>query len=274
MNKSRFIVHRSSFIVLLAFSCARPQQTPREIHRVVSLAPNITEMVFALGCGQRIVGTDNFSDYPAAAKRLPKVGGVEPDVEKIVALHPDLVVASASGVHPNLRRALQAVQVPLLVMRTDRVSDIAPAMSSIGRSLQCSGGAAAVSQFSAAMERQRRTRAQSPRVLFAVWTDPLYVAGRGTFVDDLLSLTGARNAVEAGGWPQYSLEEFVAHPPDLLLYPDRSVTVEAVGVLMQRAHLKVRAVPVDENVFTRPGPRLVTAAAALNTMLDQWERSP
>src|SRR5712691_1628485 len=124
-----FIVHRSSFIVLLFLACAQQQPRTQLAQRVVTLAPNITEIVFAVGCGSKVVGTDNFSNMPAAAARLPKVGGVEPDVEKIVALHPDLDIASASGVHPGLRRALGAVHMPLLIIRTERLPDIAIAMT-------------------------------------------------------------------------------------------------------------------------------------------------
>ncbi len=272
MNKSAsFIVHHSSFIVFLLLACAQPQPPARPIHRVVTLAPNITEIVFAVGCGERVVGTDNFSDYPEAAKRLPKVGGVEPDVEKIISLHPDLVIASASSAHPNLRRALAAVRLPLLVVRTDRLSEIAPAMNTVGRNLGC--GSSAIVTFTTALERQRRRRAKAPRVMFAVWTDPLYVGGRGTFAADLLQWTGARNAVDLSGWPQYSLEAFAAHPPGLLLYPNRSVTAGAVSELQRRAHAKFEAVPVDEDIFTRPGPRITSGAAELNRILDQWERS-
>jgi len=225
-------------------------------------------MIFAAGCGAKVVGADNFSDYPDEVKRLPKVGGVEPDVEKITSLHPDLVIASSSNVHPNLRRALAAVRLPLLVITTDRLNQIAPAMNAIQRSADCD----AIVTITTALERQRRRRARQPRVMFAVWTNPLYVAGRSTFIDDLLSLAGARNAVDAFGWPQYSLETFAAHPPDLLLYPNRSMTPDAIADLMRRSHVHIEAVAVDENVFTRPGPRMVIAAADLNRILDQWER--
>ncbi len=227
-------------------------------------------MVFAVGCGAKVVGTDNFSDYPEAVKRLPKVGGVEPDVEKITALHPDLVIASASGVHPSLRRALHAVHIPLRVIRTERLSEIAPAMTAVARELGCSATVASVTR---ALEQQHRRRAKSPRIMFAVWTNPLYVAGHSTFVDDLFALTGARNAVDSQGWPQYSLELFATHPPDLLLYPNRSVSAGAIDDLLRQAKTKVETVAVDENVFTRPGPRVVLAAADLNGILDQWERS-
>jgi iron complex transport system substrate-binding protein len=235
----------------------------------VSLAPNITEMLFAGGCGAKVVATDNFSDYPEAVKRLPKVGGVEPDVERIAAMHADLVIASSSNVHPNLRRALTAAHVPLLVIKTDRLSEIAPAMVAIERASGCS----AIVTINTVLQRQRRTRTKSPRVMFAVWTDPIYAAGRATYVDDLFALTGARNAVDSVGWLQYSLEAFASHPPDLLLYPNRSVTPAAIAELMRRANVHVEAIAVDENAFSRPGPRVVIAEADLNRILDQWERS-
>src|ERR1700674_3684101 len=127
-----FIPHPSSLILLLVIACAQRPQSTREIHRVVSLAPNVTEIVYAVGGGAKLVGTDDFSDFPEAAARLPKVGGVEPNVEKIAALRPDLVIANTSNVHPNLQHALSAVHIPLLVIRTERQRDIPAAMAQIG----------------------------------------------------------------------------------------------------------------------------------------------
>ncbi len=271
-RKVSFIVHRSSFIVLFAVACAKapvPAPVPR---RVVSLAPNITEIIFAIGGGGTVVGTDDFSDFPDAAKRLPRVGGVQPNLEQIAALHPDLVVANASNMHPSLMRSLGALQIPLLVIRSERLQDIPAAMTRIGARLGIDP-ASAVASFQRRLQSQRKQRARSPRVLFAVWTNPLYVPGRQTFIDDLLALTGATNAAEVNGWPQYSLESFVAHRPDLLLYPNRSVTPQAVRELLRRTNVDVQAVAVDENIFTRAGPRLVDAAASLNRILDQWEAS-
>jgi len=267
------IFHLSSFIVLLA-ACARPERSAAHFpHRVVSLAPNVTEIIFALGAGHRLVGTDDFSDEPARAKSLPKVGGVQPDVEKIVALKPDLVIANAAGLHPNVTRSMAAVHVPLVVVRNERLTDIAVSMRRIGAALGAPAGAA-VAALERALGAERRTRARSPRVMLAVWTDPLYVAGRETFADDLFKLAGATNAVAVNGWPQYSLESFVAAPPDILLVPNRSVTPAQVEALLVRARVSgIRVVYVDENVFTRPGPRVGLAAKRLNAILDGWERS-
>jgi ABC-type hemin transport system substrate-binding protein len=95
------------------------------------------------------------------------------------------------------------------------------------------------------------------------------VAGRATFTDDLFELTGARNAVALNGWPQYSLESLLESPPDLLIYPRGAVTPGQMDALLERVPgLRSRVVPVDEDIFQRPGPRMAQAAAALNAILD------
>lgn len=246
---------------------------PPRIDRVVTLAPNLTEIVYAVGAGEKLAGTDDHSNYPEEVRRLPKVGGMQPNIEKIAALKPDVVIASTEGNHPNLGPALAAAGIPLFVVRTDRLSEIAPAMARVGTLLDAPRTPVAVRELEEALAAQRRTRANAPRVLFAVWTDPLYVAGRETFTDDLFALTGARNAVEVSGWPQYSLESLVAAPPDLILYPRGSVTPRQIEVLRRRAPgLNAEAIAVDDDLFQRPGPRVAAAAAALNAILDAWER--
>jgi ABC-type Fe3+-hydroxamate transport system substrate-binding protein len=247
----------------------REVAVPSRVTRVVTLSPNLTEMIFAIGAGERIAGTDDYSNFPAPARSLPKVGGMQPNIEKIVALHPDLVIASTEGNHPNLAPALAAANVPLFVVRTDRIADIPPAMLRLAAIFDVDASRV-VREFQAAVAAQKRTRTNPPRVMFAVWTDPLYVGGRNTFTDDILQLTGARNAVEVTGWPQYSLESLVAAPPDLILYPRGAVTPEQVSALQQRVpELTAEIVAVDEDIFQRPGPRVVDAARRLNAILDR-----
>jgi len=268
----------SVLLVLLAACTANepaPKQTPR---RIVTLAPNVTEMVLALGAGDRITATDDFSADAIAdatpGRKLPHVGGIQPNLEKIVAVRPDLVIANAAGLPPNLGRALAAVHIPLLVVTNERLADIARSMAAIGTALGVDS-TPAVAALNASLARARRTRAQPPRVMLAVWPDPLYVAGNNTFAGDLFALCGARNAVEVNGWPQYSLESFVASPPDLLLYPNHSVAPEQVRALLDRAGTKnVEAVAVDENLFTHPGPKVGKAAEMLNAILDARVKKP
>jgi iron complex transport system substrate-binding protein len=266
--------------VVLLFAChkepatqhdalGRPVSIPTKVRRIVTLTPNVTEILYAIGAGDRIVATDDFSNYPAAAKKLPKVGGLQPNVEKIVSLRPDLVIASTEGNQPNLAQALAAADVPLYVVRTDRLADIAATMRTLGSLLGAKNVDAVASQLERNVAAQRRSRPQHARLLFAVWTDPLYVAGHGTFTDDLFELTGADNAVTASGWPQYSLETLVATPPDIILYPRGAVTPQAMEALLAKAPgIHPRIIPVNEDVFQRPGPRMVEAARTLNEILD------
>lgn len=285
---SRGPVPRFLFLALLLFAACReraaPAATQRDdlrrtvavparITRVITLAPNLTEIVFAVGAGEKLVATDDYSNHPAEARALPKVGGMQPNVERIAALRPDLVLASTEGNHPNLAPVLAAAGIPLFVVRTDRLDQIGDAMTRVGRLLEAPRTDTAVQELARAVAAQRRTRAHPPRVLFAVWTDPLYVGGRETFTDDVIRLTGAQNAVQVTGWPQYSLESLAAAPPDLLLYPRGAVTPQQVAALQQRVpSMRAEVVAVDEDIFQRPGPRVAAAAQRLNAILDMHER--
>ncbi|HKR65821.1 MAG TPA: helical backbone metal receptor [Thermoanaerobaculia bacterium] len=271
------------FVALVIIACSKePAQratikddlqrdvaVPRRVRRIVTLAPNLTEMVFAIGAGERVVGVDDSSNFPASAKSLPKVGGMQPNIEKIAALKPDLVIASTEGNHPNLVPALSAADIPLYVVRTDRLAEVTTAMRRLGKVLDAPRGEQAARALDNEIRAQRRTRAHPKRILFAVWTDPLYVAGTGTFTHDIFALAGAQNAVQVSGWPQYSLETLVASPPDLILYPRGAVTPQQMDALRQRAPgVKAEIVAVDEDIFQRPGPRVAQAAKALNAILD------
>ena len=236
--------------------------------RVITLAPNLTEIVFAIGAGDHIVATDDFSDSPAAAKKIPKVGGQEPSIERIVAAKPDVVLASASA---NVT-ALRAAHLPLEVIKTDRLDEVAPVMLKLGALLHAPHANEAARAVRDGLAKQRRVRKHPPRILFAAWNQPLYVGGRDTFIDDLLRLCGAENAVEVTGWPQYSMESVVAKPPDIILHSSR-LDVEPLLRAAPELRTKSRIVPIDENRFTRPGPHVVDAAANLNAIIDAWEKS-
>jgi len=106
----------------------------------------------------------------------------------------------------------------------------------------------------------------------ALRTDPLFVGGKNTFVDDLFVVAGAQNAVQVERWPQYAIESVVASPPDIILHSSR---LDMSPLLRTAPELKTRSaiIGIDENRFTRPGPHVVDAAADLNRIIDQWEKS-
>jgi len=249
---------------------------PARVSRVVTLAPNLTEIAFAIGAGEKIVGTDDYSNEPVAARTLPKVGGLQPNIEKIITLRPDLVLATTSGNHPTLPSALAAAGVPLFVLRTDRLDQIPAAMIRLGGVLGVPRASDSARLVAEQIARERRRRRRPPRLLFTVWADPLYVAGRQTFSGDLMELTGAQNSVHSRGWPQYSMESLTESPPDVMLFPGKSVSrAQCERLLASVPGLKERItiVEVDEDRFTRPGPRVGEAARDLNRILDQWERA-
>ena len=257
-----------SVVVCLAADNRQPTTDNHSPRRIVTLAPNLTEILFAIGAGDRIVATDDYSDSPAAAKALPKVGGVEPNIERIVAMKPDLVLASASANVTSLRSA----QLPLEVIKTDRLEDVARVMASLGAELHAPHASEAARAVRDGLAKQQRKRAHPPRILFAAWNQPLYVGGRETFIDDLYKLCGAENAVQVTGWPQYAVESVVAAPPDIVLHSSR-LDIEPLLRAAPELRTKSRIVPIDENRFTRPGPHVVDAAANLNAIIDEWEKA-
>ncbi|MFN2239314.1 MAG: ABC transporter substrate-binding protein [Thermoanaerobaculia bacterium] len=251
----------------------REVQVPARIERVVTLAPNVTELVAAAGALDRIVGVDSESDYPPPVGRLPKVGHLHPSLEAIAALRPDLVIASTSGNPPSLEGSLAALGVPLYVVRTDRLDDIPVAIRSLGR-LFGGGGeevAAELEEDLAAPPRSGR----SLRVLLMLWPDPLFVAGRETFVSDLLERAGGTNAVAMSGWPTYSMEALIEEPPDVILYPQDAIPPEVIAGLSAEGSLwnRVPAIrsgrlhPIPDDLVLRPGPRVAQGLAAIDRIL-------
>lgn len=249
---------------------------PARIERIVTLAPNVTELVAYAGAAERIVGTDSMSNHPPEIAMLPDVGGLEPSIEAIAALDPDLVIASTAGNPPAIARGLAGVGIPLYVLRTDRLEDLGAALRVLGSILGVDGAAAAT-RLDAAVAAQRRERARRPRVMIVLWPEPLFVAGRKTFLDDLLGVAGGVNAVDVDGWPSYSEEAVIRRPPDVIVYPAAAVPASAMQALAARAAW--RGVPairdgalyaVSDDTLMRPGPRVAEGLAELNGILDRW----
>jgi iron complex transport system substrate-binding protein len=244
----------------------------------VTLAPNLTEIVYASGCGDRLVAVDLNSNYPPAAASLPQLDPLAVDAEKLVRLDPDLLLASASTDQNRLGAVARRLGVPMMVVKTDRLSEVAPAFDLLAGRIGCSDAGDARATFETTLAAEKRIRQRPPRVLFLGWHDPLYVAGHDTFADDLLDLAGARNAVPdtVKGWPQYSLESVVRDAPDLIIFPTsvmdvaRARSTFAAHPIWGRLQSvrEGRVYVVNEDLFTRPGPRVPQAARELNAILD------
>lgn len=236
------------------------------VRRIVSLAPSTTEVLFALGVGDRIVGTDQFSDYPPAARSLPHVGNeLAPSLERILALRPDVVFCAESANTRELVDQLGRLGLRVLVSHVETLEDVWRDLATIG---------AAVGQKEAAQKLIDDGRARlaavaraiagkpRPRTLVVVWTDPLTVAGGHTFVDEAIGLAGGDDVAGDSPlpYPQYSLERLLARAPEVIVVGSHAQAPSLAPLLAQPTLPAVRNHRVhalDGDLLFRPGPRLV-----------------
>src|SRR5215467_43747 len=222
-------------LAILELACRGPERpsapkagAPR---RVVTLAPNLTEIVFALGAGDRLVGVSEYSDYPDAARSIPRVGGLEVDPEKVAALRPDLVLAVAEGNAQGAVRSLQAAGLPVTVTPSGSLDAVLESIRLVAERLgRPEAGRRLVDELSKRREAVRRKAEgrPQPRALLLVWPDPPQAAGGQTFLNDVLTEAGARNLVgDRSGWPVLSTEYLATAPVELLVLPESDQTREA-----------------------------------------------
>lgn len=196
---------------------------PHPAQRIVSLAPHLTELLFAIGAGDRIVGTVSYSDYPPAAKQIPRVGGYsELDLERIVALRPDLIVAWQSGNSPAQLTRLQSLGIPVYRNEPRRLDDIPRTMEQLG--VLAGTSAVAVPAARAwrsrlAQLRARYAHATPLRVFYEVWHRPLMTVNGQHLISAAIELCGGSNVFAglSALAPQISLEAVLAANPDVIV---------------------------------------------------------
>ncbi|MGZ3444968.1 MAG: ABC transporter substrate-binding protein [Myxococcaceae bacterium] len=231
-----------------------------EVRRVVTLAPSLTDVVLALGAGERLVGVSRFDERPEVA-RLQRVGGfVDPSVEAVMALHPDLVLAQPG---PGNRRAVETMAglgAPVLLLPLGTVADVLAAERAVGRALgRAEQGEALARALESTRARIReRARAERPvRVLLVYGFDPLVVAGPGGFADELLADAGAVNVASdaASPYPVYSVEHALKRRPELIL--DAAAAMAGKDRLRELPGLReARWALVSDQSLLHPGPAL------------------
>ena len=245
----------------------RSVSVPVAPRRLVSLAPSVTDSIVALGLGDRIVGISDFCEPPAGGTAPVRVGGlVNPSLETIRGLGPDLLVASTSGNEPGLAAQAEALALPLYTMHADDVAGVVMEVERLGRALgEPDRGRRAAEALSGRIEAvaARLGARPRPRVLFVVWGNPLVVPGRGAFLTDALARAGAASitADAPGGWPSIDLETAVTRAPEIILtVPQNRAFLDAVRRSSAWADVPaVRrgALAVVSEAIQQPGPRVV-----------------
>jgi ABC-type Fe3+-hydroxamate transport system substrate-binding protein len=243
--------------------------------RVVSLNPTITELVFALGAGSRLVGRTDACDYPAAAAGVPSVGAwLPPNVEAVAARSPDLVVLYQGPTTAPAAARLRALGISVLALRTDHLADVSRLLRLLGPVLGAARAADSLAAwYDAALDTLRRATPPDadPSVVVLAWDQPLIVLGAGSFVSEMVELAGARNAFADLASPSVpvSLESLVARAPRAIVtvgaMPDGFVArPEWQAVRAVREH---RLLGLTEPALSRPSPRAPGAIAALRRRL-------
>ena len=252
----------------LTDDAGRNVAVPARVERVITLAPNLTEIVFAIGAGDRVVGNTSYCDYPAEAKNVAKVGDtLHPSLERIIALRPQVVLVSTASQLEVFTQQLQSQNIAVFVTDPHNLDGVFKSIEQIGRMLGQDQQAQALVQ-----KLRDRTNAveqavkptQPVRVFYQLSAQPLYTAGRDAFVTDLMRRAGAVSVTGdvPGAWPTYSNESALAAKPEAIIL--------ATGGSMGPANADVaeplrsspaaqtgRVYKINDDHLTRPGPRAV-----------------
>lgn len=242
---------------------------PNSITRIVTLAPNLTEIVFAIGAGDRLVGNTTRCDYPPEAKSIAKVGDTQqPSIERIIALRPQLILVSTASQLESFTRQLETQRIAVYVTDPHDLEGVLRSIKAVGDLLGQSERAAQViadlrARTAAAEERVKQ--ASPVKVFYQLSAEPLYTAGRDSFVTDLIKRAGGVSVTKdvPGAWPRYSAESAVAARPEAIIM----ATAESMGgsanagvaasLKESPAALAGRVYKVNGDYVSRPGPRLV-----------------
>jgi iron complex transport system substrate-binding protein len=273
----------TAYFSLLSVCSAEPQK------RIVSLAPNVTEILFALGLDEKIVGVSSFCDYPEEAKKKTKVGGMSnPSLESVVSLKPDIVILSTDGNPKEFEERLRSMKIRTYVFRTKGITDLPQGIRDMGAALDAKEKAEKLARdietrlgkirdlkSEAGAGKKRNDTARKIKAMFIIWPEPLIVAGPGSVADDALSVLGIENiaADTKSSYPKYSIEEILSLAPDII-FIGKGKGMDKVSEGLLRRLKSVPAVK-NEKVFYvsdylyRLGPRTVMGIEELARLLQK-----
>jgi iron complex transport system substrate-binding protein len=256
--------------------------------RIISLAPSNTEMLFALGVENRVVGVTEYCNYPPKAESIEKVAGFNTvNLEKVVQAKPDLVLAIRGNDMESLR-SLRQLGIPVFSLDVQNLDQVSSALRRLGMLLGVEQHANALADSLASrvrlVQRERAATIEKPRVMWGFWGEPIYTAGAGTMIDDVIATAGGENVgrLAKGTWPQISLETVIEWAPEVIITTHvpggaDSLSKEVDRLQETEGWKRVPAVRsgriyyVEGDWLLRPGPRLVHALQAVAELLHEKE---
>ena len=284
----QFLILATALLLVAAFACSsartptqdqssgaqlkddagRVVTIPQRVDRVITLAPNLTEIVFAVGAGDRLVGNTTYCDYPPEAKTIAKVGDtLHPSLERIIALKPQVVFISTASQLETFTQQLQNQNIVVFVTDPHDLEGIFRSIEQVGQIMGQQQQANALVQ----KLRERTTAVEQAvknlpavRVFYQASGEPLYVPGHDSFVTDLMRRAGGISVTAdvPGAWPKFSNESALAAKPDAIILPTGGSMSSANSTVAEAlrnspAALAGRVYKINDDLLARPGPRLV-----------------
>jgi iron complex transport system substrate-binding protein len=263
-------------LIIAVIGCSKPQsETPtKDETRIVSLAPNVTEILFALGLMDSIVGVTQFCNYPAKAKELPKIGGyIDPDIERILSLHPTMVIGIGEvEPHKTVCDKLSSKNIKTVLVREKDIASLYEAIKTIGTACGVAERAERlITEIKKRLDdiRERASEKKKQRALFLCGVDPLVAVGTTSFINELMRICGAENVItEARDYLPIDIERVVAGKPNVIIQITMGTEKISDDFWQRYAELipavkSNRIVSVDADLFTRCGPRIPDACEEL-----------
>jgi len=262
----------NEFPLTITDDLGREVTIPEQPERIISLSPANTEILFALGLGEKVVGITNVCNYPPQAQEKEKIGDYDnPNLEKIIELKPDLIMVSY-GSPMKIINQLEELNYTVVGLNPKNIDDIIFSIIMVGK---VTGKNEEAARLTGEMKKRIETvlsrtstltENNKPRVLYVVWYKPLWTAGSGTFIDELIRKAGGTNiAGDITGWPKMNLETVIERNPQVIIvgegHPGGLVeAVKGEGLLWITDAFKYNKIyTIDADIVSRTGPRIVDA---------------
>jgi iron complex transport system substrate-binding protein len=265
---------------LLIDEAGRKVKIPHPAKRIVSLAPSITEILFALGLNEEIAGVTDFCDYPEAASNKPRIGGfINPSIEKIVSLNPELIIGTRDGNRMETIHRLNDLGFSVYVVNPKGFDGVIKTIQNIGEIVGRVNESRKIIKKIMINKEDVVTRTRSlrkPKVFFQVGYAPIVTVGKDTLADDLIRLAGGRSISENEclNYPVYSIETILSKAPEIIIVSSMDSKTDYLNLV--RMWQKWKSIPavkknsvyvVDSNLVDRPTPRMVEGLEALAQMI-------
>ena len=244
--------------------------------RIISTMPSNTEILYALGLGSNIIAVSDKCNFPPDALKKKKIGAVNINVEEIVALNPDLILMLGDAQKRQIE-VLKRYRLPVFVINPRSLADLTRSISVLGKLTRTERSAGKIvwkinNDILAA--KPSAGSSYKPKIFVELWHDPMVTAAGGTFIDDIISISGGVNIgkMAGNGYPSYSIESLIVQDPDFIIVAGKSPEdIKRIRSDKRLANLTAvkenKILLIDSDIITRPTPRLITALNLIKTFI-------